>query len=100
MNETGPLAVPPPARSSFEERMFERFEPVPEPYLNSIPSVLAKPRIESIVSCTELMKHAEHCGFGSMPTLNHTGELNDAIWYRRMCVSSSRNASPSASVAK
>ena len=60
--------------------MLERFEPVPEPYLKSIPSVLARPRIESMVSCTELMKHAEHCGFGSMPTLNQTGELKDAIW--------------------
>jgi hypothetical protein len=29
MNETGPDAVPPPARSSFDERMLERFEPVP-----------------------------------------------------------------------
>src|SRR5437764_12175662 len=100
MNETGPDAVPPPARSSREERMFDRFEPVPEPYLKSIPSVLARPRMESMVSCTELMKHAEHCGLVSMPTLNHTGELNDAIWYRRMWVSSSRKASPSSSVAK
>src|SRR5512141_903968 len=79
MKETGPEAVPPPARNSFEERMFDRLLPVPEPYLNSIPSVLARPRIESMVSCTELMKHAEHCGCGSTPTLNHTGELNDAI---------------------
>ena len=36
--------------------------PVPEPYLKSIPSVLARSRIESIVSWTELMKQAEHCG--------------------------------------
>src|SRR5689334_24289972 len=100
MNDTGPDAVPPPASSSFEERMFDRFEPVPEPYLNSMPSVLARPRIESIVSWTELMKQAEHCGRASTPTLNHTGELNDAIWYSRMCVSSSRNESPSASDAK
>src|SRR5205085_5365934 len=100
MNETGPDAVPSPASNSLEERIFERFDPVPEPYLNSIPSVFAKERMESIVSLTELMKHAEHCGRGSMPTLNQTGELNDAIWYRRMCVSSSRNVSPSASLAK
>src|SRR6185369_17019683 len=78
MNETGPEAVPPPARSSREERMLDRFDPVPDPYLNSIPSVLASVRIESIVSLTELMKHAEHCGRSSMPTLNHTGELKDA----------------------
>src|SRR3954447_17058223 len=100
MNDTGPDAVPPPASSSLLERIFDRLLPVPEPYLNSIPSVLARPRMESIVSWTELMKQAEHCGRDSTPTLNHTGELNAAIWYRRMCVNSSRKVSPSASVAK
>src|SRR4029453_6813312 len=73
MNETGPEAVPPPASSSRDERIGDRFVPVPDPYLNSIPSVRASDKIESIVSCTELMKHAEHCGCGSMPTLNQTG---------------------------
>src|SRR5688572_6744408 len=77
MKLTGPLAVPPPFRNSREERMGDRFVPVPEPYLNSIPSVRARVRIESIVSLTLLMKQAEHCGSGSMPTLNHTGELKD-----------------------
>ena len=48
MNETGPEAVPPPASGSLEERIEERFEPVPEPNLKSIPSVLASPRIDSI----------------------------------------------------
>src|SRR5690242_19736588 len=76
MNETGPDAVPPPASSSRADRMLERLDPVPEPYLNSIPSVFARPRIDSIVSCTELMKHAEHWGAFSNPTLNQTGELN------------------------
>src|SRR6185436_10402372 len=75
MNDTGPDAVPPPASGSLLERMLERFEPVPEPNLKSMPSVLARPRIDSIVSLTELMKHAEHCGLSSRPTLNHTGEL-------------------------
>src|SRR6187455_3498894 len=75
MNETGPDAVPPPASNSFEERIAERLLPVPEPNLNSMPSVLARPRIDSIVSSTELMKQAEHCGWVSMPTLNQTGEL-------------------------
>src|SRR5580765_8191545 len=78
MNDTGPEAVPPPASSSRDERMVDRFEPVPDPYLNSIPSVRASVRIDSIVSCTELMKQAEHCGCFSNPTLNHTGELNAA----------------------
>src|SRR6188472_3630072 len=45
MNETGPDAVPPPASSSIDERMFDRFDPVPDPYLKSMPSVLARPRI-------------------------------------------------------
>src|SRR6187401_2417172 len=80
MNDTGPEAVPPPARSSFDDRMFDRLDPVPEPNLKSIPSVFARPRIDSIVSCTELMKQAEHCGAFSNPTLNHTGELNAAFW--------------------
>src|SRR5689334_8671205 len=80
MNDTGPEAVPPPASNSREERREDRFDPVPEPYLNSMPSVLARVRIESIVSCTELMKQAEHCGCFSMPTLNQTGLLNEAFW--------------------
>src|SRR5437764_12294510 len=63
MNETGPDAVPPPESFSLEERIGERLLPVPDPHLNSMPSVLARSRIDPIVSSTELMKHAEHCGF-------------------------------------
>src|SRR5919198_6016597 len=100
MNDTGPEAVPPPASSSREDRIEERFEPVPEPYLNSIPSVFARPRIDSIVSCTELMKHAEHCGAFSNPQLNQTGLLKAAFWYTRMCFKSSLNACRSSSLAK
>src|SRR6185369_357067 len=76
MNDTGPLAVPPPFRCSRELRRLDRFEPVPLPYLKSMPSVFARPRIDDIESSTELMKHAEHCGCSSTPTLNQTGELN------------------------
>jgi hypothetical protein len=79
MNDTGPEAVPPPASSSLAERMFDRLEPVPDPYLNSIPSVFASVRIDSIVSWTALMKQAEHCGCFSKPTLNQTGLLNAAF---------------------
>jgi hypothetical protein len=79
MNDTGPDAVPPPASSSFEDRIADRLDPVPDPNLNSIPSVLARPRIDSMVSCTELMKQAEHCGAFSKPQLNHTGLLNAAF---------------------
>src|SRR3954471_6412758 len=100
MKETGPEAVPPPASSSREERMGDRFVPVPDPNLKSIPSVRASVRIDSIVSCTELMKQAEHCGAFSKPQLNHTGLLNAAFWYRRMCFRSSLNAWTSSSDAK
>src|SRR5689334_12070760 len=79
MNDTGPDAVPPPASSSRDERIADRLLPVPEPNLNSIPSVLASVRIESIVSCTELMKQAEHCGAASKPQLNQTGLLKAAF---------------------
>ena len=79
MKETGPEAVPPPASSSCDERIADRFDPVPDPNLKSIPSVFARPRIDSIVSCTALMKHAEHCGAFSNPTLNQTGLLNAAF---------------------
>src|SRR5205823_6514168 len=77
MNETGPDAVPPPASTSFDDRIAERFDPVPDPNLNSMPSVFARVRIDSIVSCTALMKQAEHCGAFSNPQLNQTGLLND-----------------------
>src|SRR5512140_1697261 len=100
MKETGPDAVPPPARCSRDERSEERLLPVPEPYLKSIPSVFASPRMDSMESSTELMKHAEHCGRSSTPTLNQTGELKDAFWRNKRWVSSARNTSRSPSVAK
>src|SRR5882724_8307352 len=100
MKETGPEAVPPPASGSRDERRVERLLPAPEPYLKSIPSVLARLRMEAMVSSTELMKQAEHCGFASMPTLNQTGELKQAYWWRRMWVSSAWKVSASAALAK
>src|SRR3954447_23219292 len=80
MNDTGPDAVPPPASNSLDDRIGDRLVPVPDPYLKSMPSVRASVRIESIVSCTELMKQAEHCGAVSNPQLNQTGLLNAAFW--------------------
>src|SRR5512145_2507342 len=100
MNDTGPEAVPPPASSSFDERIAERLLPVPEPNLNSIPSVFASDRIESIVSSTELMKQAEHCGAFSKPQLNHTGLLNAAFWLTSRYFKSSLKACSAASDAK
>src|SRR3989304_9328849 len=100
MNDTGPDAVPPPASSPRDDRIGERFVPVPDPNLKSMPSVRASVRIESIVSWTELMKHAEHCGAFSKPQLNQTGLLNEAFWYTRMCFKSSLKARRSSSEAK
>src|SRR5919112_2123811 len=100
MNETGPEAVPPPASSSLDERIADRLLPVPEPYLNSIPSVLARVRIDSIVSSTELMKQAEHCGAFSKPQLNHTGLLKAAFCSMSRCFKSPLNASSASSEAK
>src|SRR5258706_139750 len=76
MKETGPDACPPPASCSRELRSDEKLVPVPDPHLNSIPSVLASVRMESMVSSTALMKHAQHCCGASPPTLNHTGAHN------------------------
>ena len=100
MNDTGPEAVPPPASGSRDERIRDRFTPEPEPPLKMMPSLRYQSRIDSIVSSTERMKQAEHCGFGSMPTLNQTGLLNDAFCCSSRCVSSSAKASASAGVAK
>ena len=80
MKETGPEATPPPLSGSREERRVERLEPVPLPHLNSSASRVARSMIDSIVSSTELMKQAEHCGLASTPTLNQTGELKAAYW--------------------
>src|ERR1035438_300849 len=62
MKLSGPEAWPPPESNSMEPRMEERLVPVPEPHLKSMPSVLARVRMESSESSTELMKQAEHCG--------------------------------------
>src|ERR1700733_1448815 len=115
MKLNGPEASPPPESVSFEPRIVDRFVPVPEPHLNSIPSVLAKVRMDSSESSTELMKQAEHCGFlypvaeyftppvigsqcqfcpsesgssRSQPTLNQTGELKATFCDSSMCASS------------
>ena len=80
--------------------MGDRLLPAPEPNLKSMASVLARSMIEHIVSWTELMKQAEHCGCGSMPTLNQTGELNAIFWWTSRWVSSAWKAARSSSVAK
>src|ERR687887_2585437 len=100
MNDTGPEAVPPLPSGSIDPRMFDRLIPDPEPPRKIIPSLVFQSRIDSIVSSTLKMKHALHCGLSSKPTLNHTGELNAASWWRSTYMSSASNASPSSAVAK
>src|SRR5215471_9036656 len=127
MKLKGPLAVPPPLRVSVDERSAERFVPVPDPHLKSMPSVLARVRMESSESWTELMKQAEHCGFlypvtpnstrpraafqcqfwpselgsiRSQPTLNQTGEVKAAYWRMSRWTSSSWKVAPSSGVRK
>src|SRR3954469_364450 len=62
MKLRGPEALPPPERPDSSSRKGERFVPVPEPHLKSMPAVLARSRMDSSESFTELMKQAEHCG--------------------------------------
>src|SRR5437773_12209165 len=100
MKETGPEAIPPPDMRSFELRMVDRLEPAPEPNLKSMASVFARSMIEPMLSCTELMKQAEHWGLGSTPTLNQTGELKAIFWCSSRCVSSALKEARSPSVAK
>src|SRR5260370_34224402 len=92
MKLTGPEAIPPPLSVSLLPRSVEKFVPVPAPHLSSIPSVRVSPMIDSMLSMTELIKHAEHCGFGCTPTLIHTVQLKLIFCSTSRCVSSSRNA--------
>ena len=100
MKETGPDAIPPADIFSWLPRIGDRLTPAPDPYLNSIASVLARSMIEPMSSWTELMKQAEHCGRSLTPTLNQTGELKLIFWWTSRCVSSAWNAARSSSVAK
>ena len=101
MNDTGPLAVPPEERrSSLDERMREMFSPAPEPPLKISPSSRYQLRIESMVSSTDRMKQALTCCGELVPTLNHTGELNENTWCNSIQVSSCSKISASCGVAK
>src|ERR1700733_12504230 len=89
MKLTGPDAVPPPLSSSCDERMRDRLTPAPEPPLKMMPSSVYQLRIESILSSTARMKHADPCcGTPWTPMLNHTGELNAALWWMMRNLSS------------
>src|SRR3990172_1536367 len=89
MKLMGPLACPPAESCSLLDRIGDRLIPEPDPPLKIIPSVLHQSRIDSIVSSTDRMKHALHCGFSSTPTLNQTGLLKAICCFTRRCVSSS-----------
>ena len=45
--DSNPLELPPPERGSPDPRILEKFEPVPEPYLNSNASRFHRPIIDS-----------------------------------------------------
>src|SRR5437763_8945696 len=101
MKETGPEAVPPPESCSRLERSTLRLVPVPLPNLKSIPSVLARSRIDSIESCTELMKQADACWDRvGIPMLHQAGLLKDACWVTSRYRSCSAQLAASCSVAK
>ena len=57
-------------------------------------------RIDSIVSSTERMKHAETCCGDAVPTLNQTGELKLKYWCSSIQLSSSEKTSASPGAAK
>ena len=48
MKLTGPEAVPPPARPSFDDRSFDRLMPEPDPPLKMVPSSTYQLRIEDM----------------------------------------------------
>src|SRR3954465_8922943 len=100
MKLTGPLAVPPLLSNSLDERMRDKLRPAPEPPLKIRPSSRYQLRIESMVSSTARMKHAETCCGDCVPTLNQTGELKLNTWCSSMCVSSWSKISASSAVAK
>src|SRR5688500_11016443 len=101
MKLTGPEAVPPPFRYSYEERMLDRLMPDPEPPLKIVPSSTYQLRMDCMVSATARMKHALACaGSPGTPMLNQTGESKAAFWCTTKCFSSARKASASVSSTK
>ena len=54
--------MPPPESFSRALRSVERSVPVPEPYLKSMASLVARRMMSSMLSSTDWMKQAEACG--------------------------------------
>src|SRR5207237_3962118 len=100
MKLTGPDAVPPPFRCSFDDRMLERLIPEPDPPLKIVPSSTYQLRMELMVSSTARMKHAEHCGLSSTPTLKHRGGLKAAFCVTSRWADSSAHTPAQASAPK
>src|ERR671922_2798632 len=100
MKDTGPDACPPFESCSFDERRELRLTPEPEPPRKMTPSRRIQSRIDSIESSIEGVKHAEHCGRSSKPTLNQTGELKATYWLTSSALSSASKVSASSSSAK
>src|SRR6476660_9184738 len=63
MKLTGPEGRPPPESFSWLERRLERSVPVPEPYLKSMASEVARVMMPSMSSETDWMKQAEPWGY-------------------------------------
>ena len=65
-NDRRPLDVPPPDSGSPAPLICEKFEPVPDPYLNNKASRFHRPIIDSVPptkeSPTDCMKQACGCG--------------------------------------
>src|SRR6202042_2864413 len=100
MKLTGPLGGPPEGSSSLLDLILDKLTPAPEPPRKIWPSSLYQLRIDSIVSSTDRMKHADTCCWAEVPTLNQTGELNEKIWWISAYLSSWSKISASASEAK
>src|SRR3989344_5840142 len=100
IKDTGPEDFPRFEIFSKEERNGETLIPLPDPPENINISVLYHSDIDSLSSVTDKMKQAEHCGFFSTPTLNQTGELNEAYWLTNSHLSSSLKICASFSSAK
>src|SRR3990167_5533494 len=89
IKDTGPEDLPRLEIFSRDDLKGEMFIPEPEPPEKINISVRYHSAMDSLSSAMDKIKHAEHCGFFSTPTLNQTGELNDAYWFTKSHFNSS-----------
>src|SRR3989338_11461115 len=100
IKDTGPEDFPRFEIFSLDERSGEIFTPEPEPPAKINISVRYHSAMDSLSSVMDKIKQAEHWGFFSTPTLNQTGELNEAYWLANSHLSSSLKICASFSPAK